>query len=149
MRNAERRNTPACPPGGDGHWRAQCEETRMLGSAGGRWKRTQGVPRQRPTRLPRRIHLEPHLTDDELHKRYRRTADPVERSHWHFLWLMAGGMTATAPAAITGYSAYWIAPVARRYNPDAPAGVPTPRHAISIGRPALPRSHLPALKSPI
>jgi hypothetical protein len=35
--------------------------------------------------MPRRIHLEPHLTDDELHTRYRAADDPVERSHWHFL----------------------------------------------------------------
>jgi hypothetical protein len=46
----------------------------MLGSAGGRWKRTQGVPRQRPTRLPRRIYLEPHLTDGRRSGR-RTSAD--------------------------------------------------------------------------
>ena len=55
--------------------------------------------------MPRHIHLEPHLNDDELHDRYRRAADPVERSHSHFLWLLARGMTATAVAAVTGYSA--------------------------------------------
>jgi hypothetical protein len=42
--------------------------------------------------MPRRIRLELHLTEDELHGRYRRATDPVERSHWHFLWLL-GGMT--------------------------------------------------------
>jgi hypothetical protein len=56
--------------------------------------------------MPRRSHLEPHLTDDELHSRYRRAGDAVDRSHWHFLWLLAGGMTAAAVAALTGYSAY-------------------------------------------
>jgi hypothetical protein len=30
--------------------------------------------------MPRRIHLKLHLTDDELHDRYRRADDPVERS---------------------------------------------------------------------
>src|SRR5215469_10865590 len=53
--------------------------------------------------MPRRISLKPHLTDNELHDRYRRAADPVKRSHWHFLWLLAGGMTATTVAAVTGY----------------------------------------------
>jgi len=48
--------------------------------------------------MPRRIHLTPHLTDYELQKRYRRAADPVERSRWQFLWLLAGGLTATAIA---------------------------------------------------
>jgi hypothetical protein len=32
--------------------------------------------------MPRRIHLAPHLTADELSSRYRRASDPVERSHW-------------------------------------------------------------------
>jgi hypothetical protein len=53
--------------------------------------------------MPRHIRLAPHLTDDELHARHRRAQDPVERSHWHFLWLLAGGMTAIAVAAVTGY----------------------------------------------
>jgi hypothetical protein len=56
--------------------------------------------------MPRHIHLAPYLTNDELHARYRCARDPVERSRWQFLWLLAGGMTATAVAHATGYSAY-------------------------------------------
>jgi hypothetical protein len=95
--------------------------------------------------MPRRIRLEPHLTDDELHDRYRRAADPVERSHSHFLWLLASGMTATAVAAVTGYSAYWIGHIARRYNTDGPDGMRDRRHALCAGRPDLPASHLAEL----
>src|SRR5260370_9038772 len=95
--------------------------------------------------MPRRIHLEPHLTDDELHDRYRGTADPVERSHWHFRWLLAGGMTATAVAAVTGYSAYWIGQIAQRYNTDGPEGVRDRRHALCARRPDLPASQLAEL----
>ena len=38
--------------------------------------------------MPRRIHLEPHLSNDELQKRYRAAADPVEliRSTTLFHW---------------------------------------------------------------
>ena len=79
--------------------------------------------------MPRRIRLHPYLTDHELHEHYRRTHDPVERSHWHFLWLLASGMTATASARLTGYSAYWIGQIARRYNTDGPDGVRDQRHA--------------------
>ncbi len=92
--------------------------------------------------MPRRIRLEPHLTDDELHDRYRRAGDPVERSHWHFLWLLAGGMTATAVAAVTGYSAYWIGQIARRYNADGPDGMRDRRHVLCAGRPHLPAGQL-------
>ncbi len=92
--------------------------------------------------MPRRIHLEPHLTDDELQRPYRHADDSVERSHWHFLWLLASDMTATAVAAVTGYSAYWIGQIARRYNADGPDGVPDQRHAMCGGRPDLPAAHL-------
>src|SRR5260221_7940179 len=95
--------------------------------------------------MPRHIHLEPHLNDDELHDRYRRADDPVERSHWHFLWLLARGMTATAVAAVTGYSAYWIGHIARRYNTGGPDSMRDRRHATCAGRPHLPSSQLPEL----
>src|SRR5215469_12486770 len=99
--------------------------------------------------MPRHIRLEPHLTDDELYKRYRAADDPVERSHWHFLWLLAGGMTATAVAAVTGYSAYWIGQIARRYNNEGPEGVRDRRHTVCAGRPDLPASHLPELRAAV
>ena len=97
--------------------------------------------------MPRCIHLEPHLTDAEFHDRYRDATDSIERSHWHFLWLLASGMTATAVAAVTGYSAYWIGQVARRYNTNGPDGVRDRRHAVCAGRPALAASHLTALRT--
>jgi hypothetical protein len=37
--------------------------------------------------MPRGIHLQPYLTDHELHEQYRQAHDPVERSRWRFLWL--------------------------------------------------------------
>jgi transposase len=73
--------------------------------------------------MPKRIHLHPHLTDHELHERYRQADDPVERSRWQFLWLLARGLTATAVARVTGYSAYWIGQIARRYTTTGPEAV--------------------------
>jgi Homeodomain-like domain-containing protein len=70
--------------------------------------------------MPKRIRLPLYLTDHELHEHYRQAHDPVERSHWHFLWLLARGLTATAIARVTGYSAYWIGQIARRYNRAGP-----------------------------
>jgi len=86
--------------------------------------------------MARYIHLEPHLSADELARRYRGTTDPVERSHWHFLWLLARGFTATAIASLIGYSAYWIGQIARRYNARGPEGVKDQR------RLARPHRHL-------
>src|SRR5258706_3397588 len=84
--------------------------------------------------MARYIHLEPHLSADALAGRYRATKDPVERSRWHFLWLLARGLTATVIAGITGYSAYWIGRIARRYNQHGPDGVKDLRHQARPGR---------------
>jgi hypothetical protein len=73
--------------------------------------------------MSRSIHLKPHLSTDDLATRYRKTPDPVERSHWHFLWLLARGLTAKAIASISGYSAYWIGQIAHRYHACGPDGV--------------------------
>src|SRR5215469_3758111 len=92
--------------------------------------------------MPRHLHLEPHLTPHDLETRYRTCRDEVERSHWHFLWLLARGLSATAVARVTGYSAYWIGQIARRYNPDGPDGLRDRRHTAQAE--AHPRVLLPA-----
>ena len=88
--------------------------------------------------MARHIRLQPHLTVGGLERRYRAAKDPVERSRWQMLWLLARGQTATAIAVVTGYSAYWIGPVAHRYNAQGPAGVRDRRHHTATGRPLVP-----------
>ena len=73
--------------------------------------------------MARRVALQPHLTIEGLEGRHRTTQDLMERSHWHFLWLLARGFTAKVIANITGYSAYWIGQIARRYNAHGAEGV--------------------------
>ena len=73
--------------------------------------------------MPRRIHLEPHLTAEELERRYRGATEPHERSWWQILWLLPKGQTATEIAESTGYSRYWIGQIAKRYNVEGPAGM--------------------------
>jgi transposase len=87
--------------------------------------------------MARHILLEPHLTIEELERRYRSTKDPVERSRWHFLWLLARRLTAKVIASITGYSAYWIGRIARRYNEHGPTGVKDLRHQPRPSTPLL------------
>ncbi len=62
----------------------------------------------------------PHLSVEELERRYRRAQEPPERSWWQMLWLLARGQTARQVAESTGYSAYWIGQLARRYNTQGP-----------------------------
>lgn len=86
--------------------------------------------------MARRIHLASHLSREELAARYRHAKDPVARSHWQMLWLLSGGHTAQQIGQVTGYSAYWIGQIARRYNTEGPAGMEDRRHQ-GCGRPAL------------
>jgi hypothetical protein len=91
--------------------------------------------------MSRSIHLMPHLSAHELGIQCRRTQDQVERSHWRFLWLLARGFTATAIARVTGYSAYWLGQIARRYNARGPDGVTDQRHLARPHRHRLSATH--------
>jgi len=81
--------------------------------------------------MARQIHLQPHLSVDDLERRYRAAKEPNERSWWQILWLLSQGHTAVQVAAVTGYSAYWIGQLAKRYNTQGPAGMHNRRHTTS------------------
>jgi transposase len=73
--------------------------------------------------MPRRIHLRTDIAVDELERRYRVAKEPHERSWWQILWLLARGQKATEIAESTGYSAYWIGQIAKRYNAEGGEGM--------------------------
>ena len=85
--------------------------------------------------MGRHIHLQPHLSIDELEHRYRTAKEPNERTWWQILWLLAQGRTATELSAVIGYRAYWIGQIAKRYNEQGPDGMRNRRHTTSY-RPA-------------
>jgi transposase len=87
--------------------------------------------------MARHIHLQPHLSADELERRYRATKEPNERSWWQILWLLSQGYTAVQIAAVTGYSAYWIGQLAKRYNAEGPTGMHNRRHTTSHRMPPI------------
>jgi Winged helix-turn helix len=68
--------------------------------------------------MPRRIKLSTKLSVNELERRCRSAGEGAARSHWRLLWLLAQGHPAYQVAQMTGYSAYWIGRVARRYNEE-------------------------------
>jgi transposase len=86
--------------------------------------------------MPRQIRLEPHLAVEELERSYRAAKEPHERSWWQILWLLAQGQTARRVAEGTGYSAYWIGQLAKRYNTEGPAGMRNRQYTHSH-RPSL------------
>lgn len=66
--------------------------------------------------MPRRITIQPHLTLKELETRYRDAKDPVERTHYQIIWLLATGKRTEEVAAVTGYSRSWIYEIVWGYN---------------------------------
>ena len=66
--------------------------------------------------MPKHLHLSDHLSTDELGRRYRRAREPVARSHYQPLWLVAQGRPTRDIPAVTGYSPNWIDQLTRRYN---------------------------------
>jgi transposase len=88
--------------------------------------------------MPRRIHLRSDISVDELERRYRAAKEPHERSWWQILWLLARGQKAKDIAESTGYSAYWIGQIAKRYNAEGAEGMRNRQYTHSHrGQPLL------------
>ena len=88
--------------------------------------------------MARRMTLVPHLRVAQRHQRYREAEDPVARSQWQMLWLLAGGMATAEVAHVTGYSVSWVQEIARRYR-AGPAAIGDRRHANAGATPLLTR----------
>lgn len=73
--------------------------------------------------MARRIKLTTTLSVDELEQRYRGAGEGMERSHWQIIWLLKQGHPACEVARMTGYSAYWIGRLARRFNDEGEEGL--------------------------
>jgi len=73
--------------------------------------------------MPKRLALAPHLSLSELESRYRKASDPVGRTHYQILWLIAKGNNSQQVAEVTGYSLFWIRCLIKRYNQEGPQGM--------------------------
>lgn len=87
--------------------------------------------------MPKYIQVAAHLTPDELEQQYRKAANPVERSHFQIIWLLACGRHARQVAEVTGYCANWIRILARRYNQEGPTTLTDQRQHNSGASPLL------------
>ena len=70
--------------------------------------------------MPKRISIEPHLNLEELEQRYRCGKEPVERSHYQIIWLLARGYSTQEVEEVTGYQRSWIYELVRGYNQIGP-----------------------------
>lgn len=87
--------------------------------------------------MARTLTIPPHLPLDELERRYRTAADPIARSHWQTIWLLARGQPTATVADVTSYSVNWVRELARRYREDGPAGLGDRRHTNPGAAPLL------------
>jgi transposase len=78
--------------------------------------------------MPKRIAIANHLSAEELLVRYRQATQPIERSHYQIMWLLATGKTPQEVAQVTGYTRIWIYQLVKRYNSDGQKALGDKRH---------------------
>src|SRR5262245_59281371 len=78
--------------------------------------------------MGKRISIRADLSVKELERRYRQAQDPVARSQWQIVWLLARGQHSEQVGETTGYSLTWVYTVARRYNTEGENGIGDGRH---------------------
>jgi transposase len=88
------------------------------------------------TRLP----IVPHLTPDQIYRRYRACRTGVEKTHWHLIWLLTRPEQPLAPAqaaAAVGLTAVRARAVLKRWNAQGPTGLTDRRAGTCGGRSKL------------
>ena len=85
----------------------------------------------------RRLPIVPHLTHDEIARRYRACRTGVEKTHWQVIWLLTRPVDPPTPAEVAtpvGLSGGWVRTVLKRWNADGPQGLADRRAGSSGGR---------------
>ncbi len=81
--------------------------------------------------------LAEHLAPDALSARYRSSKDPVERTRWQVLHLKSQGYSTASIEEVTGYCAYWVRQIIRRYNEQGESSVADRRREHAGSKPML------------
>ena len=87
--------------------------------------------------MAKRLNLEPHQSVENLFKLYRQTSDPIERTRYQIIWLLAQGKRTEDVASVTGYCRNSIYRLVRRYNQLGVNGMKDERHQHPGGKPIL------------
>jgi transposase len=87
-----------------------------------------------------RLPIVPHLTPEEIARRYRACRSGVEKTHWQILWLLTRSPQPPAPAdvaASVGLTPSWVRTIQKRWNAQGPAGLVDRRGARNGGQAKL------------
>ena len=90
-----------------------------------------------PRVMAKRVVVATELSAAELHERYRKASNPVERTHWHILWLVKAGHTPNEVASLLGYTARWIRTVVGRWNRQGEQAILDHRQTLPGAPPLL------------
>lgn len=66
--------------------------------------------------MPRKAHLEPHLSSRELKHRYQHCSEPVESRRWHLLWLVSEEWYIKDAALAVGLNYDYAKDIVQAYN---------------------------------
>lgn len=74
------------------------------------------------------VPLHPHLSLEELERRYRSCKDAKEKTRWQAIWLYAKQTQENRPSTrevsqATGFSRDWVYKLILRYNAEGPEGL--------------------------
>ena len=78
--------------------------------------------------MPTRLAIHGHRSVHDVERCDRGANDPVARSHWHILWLLAPGRASEQRAAVTGSCVQGSRTLARRDTQNGALGLGARRH---------------------
>ena len=87
-----------------------------------------------------RLPIVPHLSPEEIARRYRACRGGVEKTHWQVLWLLTRPGDPPTPAAVAaqvGLTPAWVRTILKRWNAEGPGGLADRRTDRNGGRHAL------------
>ncbi len=87
--------------------------------------------------MAKRVEVKTELTTEELHERSRKATNPGERTHWHMVWLMKEGHTATEVAERIGSSTRWVRTIVGRYHQAGEEAISDHRRSLPGASPWL------------
>lgn len=61
-----------------------------------------------------------HLSVEALALRYKTASEPIAKTHFHAVWLLASGYSVEQVAKLLSFSTRWVKALAKRYNEGGP-----------------------------
>jgi len=84
--------------------------------------------------MPKKAHLESHLSTEELKRRYLHSCDPVESRRWHLVWMVASGWTIKKAAKAIAINYDYAKEILYNYNRQGVVAIQNRRKMVCRNR---------------